>query len=181
MIIAMLVELYISICGYDVDMKNKIYSLIVILILISILGGCSIRKNVKTDEIKEFTKIIMESNEKILDLKFESLREFLIAELHYKDDLGKEDLHFLINEFKTLIDIEFMEKLGDEYWTGSRLSEFELRVYIGEDEKGGYGDYNYIISSDYNKTKVSNEEPDNIDGFETWYIFDREHNEIILD
>ncbi len=160
------------------DMKIKVYSLTVILMFITILTGCSPYKTVSIDETKEFTKTIMDSNEKITNLEFRFKRPALYADINYKGDLEKGDFQYLINEFQTIIDIDFMQKIGDEYWNGSRPSGFKLRIHIGEDKKDGY---DYIIYSKYNKTKVSNEEPDNIDGYETWYIFDRDDNKIKID
>lgn len=63
-----------------------------------------------------------------------------------------------------------MQEIGDKYWSGSRPSSFILRINIG---KQNQNDINYIIFSKYNKSDVRDEEPDNIDGYETWYIEDK--------
>lgn len=159
-------------------MNKKNLSISVILIFILTLAGCSISKKVRTHEIKEFTKSLLESNEKVISLKFNFRRPSLYADIVYKSDLEKEDFQYLIDEFKTLIDIDFMQKIGDKYWNGERPNSFILSIDIGKEDKNSY---DYEIYSYYNKTKMSNEELENIDGYETWYIKDIDHNEIILD
>lgn len=147
--------------------------IIIILLIVSLFSliGCDVSKNVKNKEIKEFTESILESNKKIKELKFYFRRPSLWAELVYDGDLDKEDLQFLVDEFKTLINVKFMQKIGDEYWGGSRPSEFNLNIYV--DEKKNENDYDYQINSQYNKTHIHDEDPDNIDGYETWTISDK--------
>ncbi len=110
-------------------------------------------------------------------MKFYFQRPTLSAELVHEGDLGKEDFQFLIDEFKTLIDIEFMQRIGEEYWEGARPSEFNLYIFINV--KKERNDFNYIVNSRYNKTHVSDEDLDNIDGYKTWQIR-TQHDEIIL-
>lgn len=152
--------------------------LIIILAITIILSGCSIRKRVRTKEIKEFTKKLLESNDKIVSLKFEFIRPSLYADVLYEIDLEKEDFQHLKDSFKTLIDVDFMRKIGDKYWDGIRPSHFILKVNVEKEDKDNI---EYEIHSNYNKTKVSNEDPDNIDGYETWYIEDEDGNRTILD
>lgn len=159
-------------------MNKKILYIIVILTIIITLVGCSISKRVETNKTKEFTKSLLESNEKVMNLKFTFRRPSLHADIVYESDLEKEDFKYLIDEFKTLIGIEFMQEVGDEYWNGERPTSFILRIDIEKEHKNSY---DYKVYSNYNKTKVSNEESDNIDGYETWYIEDRDYNDIILD
>ncbi len=150
--------------------KRFIISILLIVCLFSLIG-CDISKNVKNKEVKEFTKSILESDKKIKELKFHFRRPSLWAELVYDCELDKEDLQLLIDEFKTLINVKFMQRIGDEYWGGSRPSEFNLYIYV--DEKKDENDYEYQITSKYNKTHISDEDPENIDGYETWTISDK--------
>ena len=161
--------------------KKRIFiSGILLIIFLLLLTGCSVRKNVKIKEVKEFTQSILESNEKIRDLDFYFIRPYLGANLVYDGDLDKEELQSLIDEIKTLIDIDFMQGIGDKYWKGTRPHEFIVYVYIDNMDNKREGDYDYLISSRYNKTYIHNEEPDNIDGYETWHIEDRDYNEILI-
>ena len=134
----------------------------------------------KIKEVKEFTGSILESNEKIKKLDFYFVRPYLGSHLIYDGDLDKDELKDLVDEFNTLIDIEFMQRIGDKYWGGSRPSEFNLYVYIDTMDNKREGDFDYKISSRYNKTHIYDEEPDNIDGYETWYIGGKDYNEKIL-
>ena len=150
--------------------KRFIISILLIVCLYSLIG-CDISKNVKNKEVKEFIKSILESDDKIKELKFYFRRPSLWAELVYDGELDKEDLQLITDEFKTLINVKFMQKIGDEYWGGSRPSEFNLYIYV--DEKKDETDYDYQITSKYNKTHISDEDPENIDGYETWTISDK--------
>lgn len=158
-------------------MNKKILFLISISLLIITVAYYSNSGRVTTVETKEFTKSLLESNPKVLKLKFYFRRPSLCADIVYNGDLEKEDFKCLINEFKTLIDIDFMQEIGNKYWNGSRPNSFVLRIDIGEDDKNSF---DYEIYSNYNKTKVHDEEPNNIDGYETWYIEDKNSDEIIL-
>lgn len=152
-------------------MKKRIFIIGILLIVVLLLfTGCSVRKNVKIKEVKEFTKSILESNEKIRDLDFYFVRPYLGSHLVYDGDLDIDELQYLIAEFQTLIDIEFMQRIGDKYRGGTRPSEFKVYVYIDTMDNKREGDYDYLISSRYNKTHIHDEEPDNIDGYETWHI-----------
>ena len=150
--------------------KRFIISILLIVCLFSLIG-CDISKNVKNKEVKEFIKSILESDDKIKELKFYFRRPSLWAELVYDGELDKEDLQLITDEFKTLINVKFMQRIGDEYWGGSRPSEFNLYIYV--DEKKDETDYDYQITSKYNKTHISDEDPENIDGYETWTISDK--------
>lgn len=161
--------------------KKRVFIISILLIVLLLLfTGCSVRKNVKLKEVKEFSESILESNEKIKRLNFYFIRPYLGANLVYDGDLDQEELQYLIDEFKTLIDVEFMQKIGDEYWGGSRPSEFKIYVYIDTMDNKREGDYDYLISSRYNKTHIHDEEPDNIDGYQTWHIENKDYNEMII-
>lgn len=69
-----------------------------------------------------------------------------------------------------LYNVEFMQKIGNEYWGGNRPSDFKLYIYVDDKKEGN--NYNYLITSRYNKTPIRNEEINNIDGYETWTIYD---------
>lgn len=156
-------------------MKRKRIIIIGILLIVFVLlfTGCSVRKNVRIKEVREFTRSILESNEKIKELDFYFVRPYLGSHLVYDGDLDEEELQDLIDEFKTLINIEFMQRIGGKYWGGSRPSEFNLYVYIDTMNNKKEGDFNYLISSRYNKTYIHDEEPDNIDGYQTWSIYNK--------
>jgi hypothetical protein len=154
--------------------KNKKIFIIGILLLtvLLIFTGCSVRKNVKIKEVKEFTKSVLESNDKIKKLDFYFVRPYLGSHLVSDGDLDKGDLQSIKEEFKSLIDIEFMQRIGDKYWGGSRPSRFNLYIYIDTMDNKKEGHYDYKISSEYNKTHIHDEEADNIDGYQTWFISD---------
>lgn len=148
--------------------KKRIFIISVIIIVgLFILTGCSIRKNVKNEEVKEFTKSILESNEKIKALKFYYRRPGIYADLAYDGELNEEDIESLIDEFKTLIDIEFMERMKNEYWKGTSPLDFGLYIHIDEIRDDSY---KYFITSRYHKEPIVNDDPNNIDGYETWSI-----------
>lgn len=158
--------------------KRKYIIGILLIACLFFFTGCSVDKNVKNKEVKNFTKCILESNEEIKDLKFYFRRPSLRAELVYNGDLDKEELQLLLDEFKTLIDIEFMQRIGEKYWGGARPSEFNLYVFVDKKREDGY---DYQVSSRYNKTHIHDEEPDNIDGYETWEISGEKDSGITID
>lgn len=98
--------------------KRKYIFAILLVFLLLLLIACSVRKNVRNKEVIEFTKSILESNEKIKDLNFYFIRPYLGAKLVHDGDLDKEELQNIKKEFKSLINIEFMQKIGDKYWGG---------------------------------------------------------------
>ena len=95
----------------------------------------------------------------------------------YEGPLDKEKLISLMEDFKTLVDVEFMQKIGDNYWGGARPSDFILYIYSGKDKEGN--NYDYLIFSQYNKTYRSDENPDNIDGYKTWTISGAENEGVL--
>lgn len=151
-------------------LKKRNYILTVLLMsCLIIITSCSSSKNVKSKEVEEFTKSILDSNEKVKELSFYFQRPSLNAELIYNGDLDEEDFQLLINEFKTLVNIEFMQEIGDKYGNGARPESFDLYVYVDEKKDNNHEQtYDYKIYSEYNKTHVSDENPENIDGYKTW-------------
>lgn len=150
--------------------KKRKYTFGILLIsCLLIFTGCSVTKNVKNKEVKEFTKSLLESNEKVKELKFYLRRPGLYADLAYDGDLDEKEMQYLIDEFKTLINIEFMNRIGDEYKKGSRPIDFGLYIHIDKirDDR-----YDYLVTSRYHKEPIVNDDPDNIDGYETWSIID---------
>ncbi len=157
-------------------MNKKFKFLISTLIIITLLSstGCSRNINAKTKEIKEFKKSLYEFDENIKKVNFYYRRPSLHAKLYYTAKLDEEKLKSLKNEFKRLINIEFMHKIGDKYAKGSRPSNFTLNIYLGYDTSLSENEYDYRITSRYNKTHISDENPDNIDGYETWIIVNQD-------
>lgn len=147
--------------------KRKYFISLLLISGLIIFTGCSINKNVKTDETEEFTKSILESNEKVKELNFYFRRPSLHSDLIHDGDLDEEEFEDLIDEFKTLIDIEFMEKIGEKYWKGIRPSGFNIYIHIDE-----INDYDYLLESHYRKYRNQPDGPDNIDGYQTYIIFD---------
>lgn len=95
----------------------------------------------------------------------------------YEGPLEKEKLISITEDFKALVDVEFMQKIGDNYWGGARPYGFELYIYSNKDKEGN--DYDYLIDSRYNKTYIVDENPDNIDGYKTWTISGAENEGIL--
>lgn len=152
-------------------MKRKRMFIISMIIIIGlfIFTGCSIRKTLKDEEVKAFTKSILKSNEKIKDLKFYYRRPGIYADLAYDGELNEKDIESLIDEFKTLIDVEFMEKMRNEYSKGSSPLHFGLYIHI---DKIRDDSYKYLITSRYHREPIVNDDPDNIDGYKTWSILE---------
>lgn len=150
-------------------MKKKEYLLVsmIIIIVLFIFTGCSVTKIVKDEEVKEFTESILESNEKIKALKFYYRRPGLYADLAYDGELNEKDIQNLIDEFKTLIDVEFMEKMGNKYSKGAGPLHFGLYIHIDQIRDDSY---KYLLTSRYHKEPIVNDDPDNVDGYETWSI-----------
>lgn len=151
-------------------MKYKRFIVGILLIsMLLLIAGCSVRKNVKIKEVKEFTESILESNEKIKELDFYFIKPDLYADLVYDGDLDEKEIQSLIEEFKTLIDIEFMDKIGEKYWKGLRPNGFGLYIYLDNIKDNNY---DYLLESSYRKDLKLNDSPDNIDGYQTYTIFD---------
>ena len=149
--------------------KRKYFISLLLIFVLIIFTGCSIRKIVKTDETEEFTKSLLESNEKVKELNFYFIKPSLNADLVHDGDLDEEEFEDLIDEFKTLVDIEFMEKIGEKYWKGIRPYGFNVYVHIDEIRKDNY---DYLLESSYRKYSNQPDGPDNIDGYQTYTIFD---------
>lgn len=152
-------------------MKKKFFLTGIILfavLLILVESDPSRSKRVRMKEVRQFTETMCRSDEHIKDLKFYFQRPGLRAEMVYEGPLDKEKLISIMEDFKTLVDVEFMQKIGDNYWGGARPSDFVLYIYSNKDKEGN--DYDYRIRSQYNKTYRSDENPDNIDGYKTWTI-----------
>ena len=95
----------------------------------------------------------------------------------YEGPLEKEKLISIMEDFKALVDVEFMQKIGDKYWGGARPYDFMLYIYSGKDKEGN--NYDYLIRSRYNKTHIDDENPDNIDGYKTWTISGAENEGVL--
>lgn len=152
-------------------MKKKFFLAGIILfavLLILVESDPSRSKRVRMKEVRQFTETMCRSDEHIKDLKFYFQRPTLRAEMVYEGPLDKEKLISLMEDFKTLVDVEFMQKIGDNYWGGARPYGFALYIYCDKDKEGN--NYDYLIDSRYNKTYIDDENPDNIDGYKTWTI-----------
>lgn len=150
-------------------LKKRNYILnIIVLVCLLIFTGCSSTKQVKNEEVKEFTNSVLQSNKKVKDLKFYFSRPDVRAEVVYDGDLDQEDFENLIDEFKKLIDVDFMQKVGDEYNNGSRPDGFNADIYVDEKKEESF---DYQINTEYNKTNIVNEDPENIDAYKTWHIY----------
>ena len=159
-------------------MKKKIFLAGIILsALLLILVECNPDKRVRMKEVRQFTETVCRSDEHIKDLKFYFRRPTLRTEMVYEGPLEKEKLISITEDFKALVDVEFMQKIGDKYWGGARPSDFELYIYSDKDKEGN--DYDYLIYSQYNKTYRSDENPDNIDGYKTWTISGAENEGVL--
>lgn len=161
-------------------MKKKIFLAGIILsalLLILVESNPSRSKRVRMKEVRQFTETMCRSDEHVKDLKFYFRRPTLRAEMVYEGPLEKEKLISITEDFKALVDVEFMQKIGDNYWGGARPSGFELYIYCDKDKEGN--DYDYLIYSQYNKTYKVDENPDNIDGYKTWTISGAENEGVL--
>ena len=159
-------------------MKKKIFLAGIILsTVLLILVECNPDKRVRMKEVRQFTATMCRSDEHIKDLKFYFRRPTLRAEMVYEGQLEKEKLISVTEDFKALVDVQFMQKIGDNYWGGARPSDFELYIYCDKDKEGN--NYDYLIDSQYNKTYRYDENPDNIDGYKTWTISGAENEGVL--
>ena len=161
-------------------MKKKFFLAGIILsavLLILVESNPSRSKRVRMKEVRQFTETMSRSDEHIKDLKFYFQRPTLRAEMVYEGPLERERLISITEDFKALVDVEFMQKIGDNYWGGARPSGFELYIYCDKDKEGN--NYDYLIDSQYNKTHIADENPDNIDGYKTWTISGAENEGVL--
>lgn len=160
--------------------KRIIYIIIILLVIMLLVQvyyspftGRNVETIVRNKEVKDFTKSILASNERIRKLNFYYLRENFCSDLIYDGDLSKNEIEALVEEFKKLVNVETMKKIEKEYWNNTIPSSFELYIYINRKESEGA--YDYLIKSNYNKTFRIDEDPENIDGYETWFIEDNKY------
>ncbi|MBS6525415.1 MAG: hypothetical protein KH322_05300 [Peptoniphilaceae bacterium] len=159
-------------------MKKKFFLAgIILFAVLLILVETNPNKRVRMKEVRQFTETMCRSDEHIKDLKFYFRRPTLRAEMVYEGPLEKEKLISITEDFKALVDVEFMQKIGDKYWGGARPSDFELYIYCDKDKEGN--NYDYLIYSQYNKTYKVDENPDNIDGYKTWTISGAENEGVL--
>ena len=161
-------------------MKKKFFLAGIILfavLLILVESNPSRSKRVRMKEVRQFTETVCRSDEHIKDLKFYFQRPTLRAEMVYEGPLDKEKLISLMEDFKALVDVQFMQKIGDKYWGGARPYGFALYIYCDKDKEGN--NYDYLIDSRYNKTHIADENPDNIDGYKTWTISGAENEGVL--
>ena len=147
------------------------------LLLILVESNPSRSKRVRMKEVRQFTETMSRSDEHIKDLKFYFQRPTLRAEMVYEGPLERERLISITEDFKALVDVQFMQKIGDKYWGGARPYGFELYIYSNKDKEGN--NYDYLIYSRYNKTYKVGENPDNIDGYKTWSISDGANDRLL--
>ena len=159
-------------------MKKKIFlAAIILFAVLLILVESNPDKRVRMKEVRQFTETMCHSDEHIKDLKFYFLRPTLRAEMVYEGPLDEEKLISIMKDFKALVDVAFMQKIGDNYWGGARPSDFILYIYSDKEKEGN--NYDYLIHSQYNKTYRSDENPDNIDGYKTWTISGAENEGVL--
>ena len=148
------------------------------IVALFLTTGCSVSKKVRTEETKEFTKSVLESNKKVKELNFYFRRPSLNVDLAYDGGLETEEIEDLIDEFKTLIDIEFMEKIGEKYWKGTRPYGFNIYIHIDKIRKDNY---DYLLESHYRRYSNKPDGPDNIDGYQSYTIIDNNKDELEKD
>ena len=161
-------------------MKKKFFLAGIILsavLLILVESNPSRSKRVRMKEVRQFTETMCRSDEHIKDLKFYFQRPALRAEMVYEGPLDEEKLISIMKDFKALVDVQFMQKIGDNYWGGARPYGFALYIYCDKDKEGN--NYDYLIDSQYNKTHIADENPDNIDGYKTWTISGAENEGVL--
>lgn len=114
--------------------KRKYILGILALVCLIIFTGCSVRKNVKNKEVKEFTKSILESNNKIKDLNGITIEPSIDIKTEYSK--GKIITTIDRSDIENIVSTEFRYKTYflDQYIDVERLAQiFNISGYKDKD------------------------------------------------
>lgn len=163
--------------------KKIIVFAISILLLIGIsvrlyyssFTGQNVETIVRSREVREFTKDMLNSNEKIKSLNFYYFTGYFSADLIYQGDLNRDDMELLIEGFKSFINTESMIKIQNKYWDNSSLPGVEIYIYI--DKIRDKRDYDYIIRNDH-ELAATIDKSEHADPYRKWTIWDKAENKL---
>ena len=143
----------------------------------STFTGQNVETIVRTKEVKEFTKEMLNSNKKIKKLNFYYFTGYFCADLIYDGDLDKEDMQLLTNQIKSFINIENMTKIQNKYWDNSEVPRVEIYIYV--DDIKNKRDYDYIIRNDH-ELAATIEKSEDKDVYGKWTIWDKDENKVLI-
>lgn len=150
----------------------KIISFILIIILS--LVGCSTTKTVKTKQFEDFKKEISSSvlKEKIKNFNVYFTRPELSIYFEVDKSFNDNDLLQVVNHLKPVINVEHMTEIAQKYWeNNSKISTININFYNGKiDNNDLTQNLLYNINTRYYKSSDTSLQPDNVDGYKTWYI-----------
>lgn len=143
----------------------------------STFTGQNVETIVRTKEVKEFTKEMVNSNKKIKKLNFYYFTGYFCADLIYDDDLNKEDMNLLTDQFKSFINVENMKKIQKKYWDNSEIPRVEIYIYV--DDIRNKRDYDYIMRNDH-ELAATIEKPEDADVYSKWTVWDKAGNKVLI-
>lgn len=166
--------------------KIKLLSIILSIFLLigisirvyySTFTGQNVKTIVRTKEVKEFTKKLVDSNDKVKKLNFYYLTGYFSGDLICGSDLNKEDMKLLVTQLKTFINTENMKRIQNKYWDNSELPRVEIYIYI--DDIKSKKDYDYIMRNDH-ELLATIEKPEDIDLYSKWTIWDKDDYKVLI-
>ena len=155
-------------------MKNKNRkNLIIVTLMIGLIfiTACSITKNVESDEFNLFREE-MSSNKKIDEIQIKFLRPSLYINFVTSENFEINDVKKVIDKLKPFINTNHMDEIASKYWVkDTKVSTVYISFYNGKiDKNDKRKNLVYSIYTNYYKTHVVDDDPLNIDAYNTWFI-----------
>lgn len=163
-------------------MKLKKYtnSIIILLFISFVLVGCSRNKIVVIREFEEYKKRTL-LEDCINEIRTTFRRPALTIDFIVDENFNKEDLKNVIEDLKPVINDASMDKVANMYWVkGSKVATAYVNFYTDKiDKKDLRKNLKYSLYTNYLKKHNVGEIPENIDGYNTWYV-DINNEELLL-
>ena len=155
-------------------MKNKNRkNLILVTLMIGLIfmTACSIEKNVKSEEFHLFREE-MSSNKKIDEIQIKFLRPSLYINFVTSENFEINDVKRVIDKLKPFINTNHMDEIASKYWVkDTKVHNVCISFYNGKiDKNDTRKNLVYSIYTNYYKTHVVDDNPLNVDAYNTWFI-----------
>lgn len=160
-------------------------STLFMLILLLFITGCTTPKNVKTEQLTDFKKMVRTEYKEIADLKIQMVPTRVAFNYYLKEDTDREiGEKIFIRTRELILTDKFMETTIEETYFKHYASgddqpypDIIIRFYSNQKDKA---DYEYITSY-YGPGVEGVKDPDRpIDSYQTWYFNDYEKKPVIV-
>lgn len=97
------------------------------------------------------------------------------------ENFDKKDLANVMGKLKPLINVKHMKKITEKYWIkDSQIYSVNVSFYMGDKDRDNVTiNRKYYLYTLYRKKQNGYDIPENIDGFQTWFI-EMNHKTMLL-